>query len=397
MPALRLDNVNGAIDYISTAESITTTADDPNYIIVNNTASAMKVTMSTGAGAGVPMLTSFDPVTAADIAGQPGTAPVTIVNNFTGNTAVGATIDGMRRDGNSATTTARAQLLILSSAGASTGARNNRYLRTQHADALNLADADAFNATGLTDLDGNIATVRFGTSTVNWVVIGLATRALGATGTNVHGLIWVLPPTVQANLGNTVTNFLNLGQYTSAGGGGPVTPFFTTVVDKRSHFISGARPNAHTTVRDAIGTPTAPGTLSITSLEPLHTSDAFESVDDDDVDNVVYLLHATDPITFNNQGVGDVSSASVTTTTATPDFILVNNTASSINMSIEGERVTVNKRSYVRSGPISNAHTSVNNTMNRLTVGATEVDSANAAHTGVIDSDSNNLYFLLAN
>ena len=396
MPALRLDNT-GAIDYISTAESITTTADDPNYIIVNNTASAMKVTMSTGAGAGVPMLTSFDPVTAADIAGQPGTAPVTIVNNFTGNTAVGATIDGMRRDGNSATTTARAQLLILSSAGASTGARNNRYLRTQHADALNLADADAFNATGLTDLDGNIATVRFGTSTVNWVVIGLATRALGATGTNVHGLIWVLPPTVQANLGNTVTNFLNLGQYTSAGGGGPVTPFFTTVVDKRSHFISGARPNAHTTVRDAIGTPAAVGTLSITSLEPLHTSDAFESVDDDDIDNVVYLLHATDPITFDNQGVGDVSSASVTTTTATPDFILVNNTASAIHMSIEDERVTVNKRSYVRSGPISNAHTSVNNTMNRLTVGATAVDSANAAHTGVIDSDSNNLYFLLAN
>ena len=198
--------------------STNTSQSDDTYIRKNFTYEHDTRTVTAGGGGGAAAtLGNFGVVTEASIPSATGTtALVTVANNFTGSNAVFATIGTNRRDGiNSganATVPANAQLLIFESATVDNAFRNDRYSRADHAAALNLADADAFNETGLADLDGNIATVQFGASTVNWIVIGIAQRE-NNTASNQHGIIWVLPPSAQPNIPNTAASFLSLGQY----------------------------------------------------------------------------------------------------------------------------------------------------------------------------------------
>lgn len=358
MPALRL-NADGTNTFLNpSSNSVTTTSANPDYIVVNHTASAVKVTVSSVGGAPV--------ITDTQITTNAGT-PI-FVGDVLDTTTSEAGIAGTGADFR----------MTLADAGTGIGVGT----RVQ-------APALTTNFPVGTRFFINVGGVA---GTNEYMVTGFRTGNLAVVGVAFVGGHSVLPLEGDA-AGGAGENQALVARTSTPGGGGTSVPLFTTTIDKRSHFISGVRPNAHTTVNDGIGR-VANRAITI-SVEPLHT-DITQSTSNTDIDNIVYLLHATSPITFSNTGVGNVSSASVTTTAANPDFILVNNTASSLNLNIEGEPCTINKRSYIRTGPVSNAHTDVNNERKRATVGATSIDAARAAHTGIIDPDSNVLYFLHA-
>ena len=177
-------------------------------------------TVTSGGGGGPAFtLTGFEGITGADITGITQTDPIFVRNNFTGVNigSLSAIIDGTNRNTLTTTTVPNTQFLTLSTTGAS-GFNANRLGRSQIAEALNIADADAFDETGLDDANGHPILIRFGTSTIDWQLIGIATRNL--TGANAHGIIWVLPPSAQANLPNTTipdaTTNLSTARYMAA-------------------------------------------------------------------------------------------------------------------------------------------------------------------------------------